>query len=73
MNLIKEGEKIILSKSMAESLLDILQKDSRFFAENNIIDYSLLLGIHRLDKEEIEIEENSTKDSLKKSGVEFKV
>ncbi len=29
-----------------ERLVKILRRDAQFFAENNIIDYSLLVGVH---------------------------
>lgn len=41
-------EKIMLTPEVAQSFVDIIQKDSRFFEENHIIDYSLLMGIHYL-------------------------
>ena len=31
---------------MKKKLLKIIEKDAEFFAENNIIDYSLLVGVH---------------------------
>ena len=35
-----------LNTSLADSLTEILDKDSRFLASNNIIDYSVLIGVH---------------------------
>jgi hypothetical protein len=35
-----------LHTPLAESLSDIIDKDSRFLAANNIIDYSVLIGVH---------------------------
>jgi hypothetical protein len=29
-----------------KKLIDIINKDAEFFAQNNIIDYSLLVGVH---------------------------
>jgi len=69
LNILQEKEKIVLSSDVAEVFTQIVEKDSKFFAENHIIDYSLLLGIHRLEQEEM-----STKDiSLKKPITEFKL
>jgi len=71
-----------LSSDVAEVFTQIVEKDSKFFAENHIIDYSLLLGIHRLEQgiflgkffTHSLLEEMSTKDiSLKKPITEFKV
>jgi len=31
---------------MKRQLMEIVRKDAEFFAENNILDYSLLIGIH---------------------------
>ena len=37
----------------ADSFVDIIEKDSKFFEENHIIDYSLLMGIHYLTQGKI--------------------
>ena len=42
----------MLPPELAESFVDIIEKDSRFFEENGILDYSLLMGIHYLSPEE---------------------
>ena len=44
----RSGMKIKLGHERSLKFLDILKRDSEFFAENKIIDYSLLLGIHNL-------------------------
>jgi hypothetical protein len=31
---------------MKKKLLDIIKKDSEFFSNNGIIDYSMLVGVH---------------------------
>jgi len=46
-------EKIMLPPELADSFLEIIDKDSRLFEENGILDYSLLMGIHYLSPEEI--------------------
>jgi len=40
------NEKIRISQDRREHLLAQIRRDSEFLASNNIIDYSLLLGIH---------------------------
>jgi len=52
LNMIMNKEKIMLPPDLADSFLDIIDKDSRFFEENGILDYSLLMGIHYLSPEE---------------------
>jgi len=44
----RAGEKIKLGEERRARLLETLKMDSQFLASNNIIDYSLLLGIHDL-------------------------
>jgi len=84
LNILQEKEKIVLSSDVAEVFTQIVEKDSKFFAENHIIDYSLLLGVHRLEQGNLflkfishshpVLEEMSTKDmSLKKPISEFKL
>jgi len=55
LNFLMNKEKIMLPLDIAHSFVDIIQKDSKFFEENHIIDYSLLMGIHYLTPEEINI------------------
>lgn len=50
LNIILSKEKILLPPDMANSFVDIVEKDSRFFEENGIIDYSLLMGVHFLNQ-----------------------
>lgn len=33
-----------------QRIMEILRLDAQFFAENNIIDYSLLVGIHNMSE-----------------------
>jgi hypothetical protein len=53
-NAIDNKFKIKLHKNTATRLVEILKKDCEFFVKNNIIDYSLLIGIHELDSSEQE-------------------
>ena len=43
---IKRKEKFKVGGEMKKKLLDIIKKDSEFFARNSVIDYSLLIGVH---------------------------
>jgi len=52
LNMIMNKEKIMLPPELADSFVDIIEKDSKFFEENGILDYSLLMGIHYLTQEE---------------------
>ena len=51
-NLLNNNRKIYLDQLSAQRLLDIIHKDVEFFKENTIIDYSLLLGIHKVTLED---------------------
>jgi 1-phosphatidylinositol-4-phosphate 5-kinase len=51
LNIIQDKEHVCLPPETTELLLSILEKDSEFFRQNNIIDYSLLIGIHHVPKE----------------------
>jgi len=46
LNFLMNKEKIMLPPEMTNNFLDIIEKDTKFFEENHIIDYSLLMGIH---------------------------
>lgn len=53
-NLLEDGFKFQLSDENKGFLSKVLRKDCDFFKANKIIDYSMLLGIHSLDRYEIE-------------------
>ena len=46
MDFLDKKETIKVGPAMKLRILDVLKKDSEFFAANDIIDYSLLVGIH---------------------------
>lgn len=52
-NFLEDNVKIQLSDENKGFLMKILRKDCEFFKENNIIDYSMLLGIHSFDSFEL--------------------
>eukprot|EP00833_Pecoramyces_ruminatium_P016144 jgi/Orpsp1_1/1190176/evm.model.d7180000077211.1 len=50
LNWIKKERKIYLGKEKETILINQLEKDVKFLAENNVMDYSLLVGCHNLNK-----------------------
>jgi 1-phosphatidylinositol-4-phosphate 5-kinase len=50
LNWIKRERKIYLGKEKENILMNQLEKDVKFLAENNVMDYSLLVGCHNLNK-----------------------
>jgi Ca2+-binding EF-hand superfamily protein len=54
LNIIKTGDKLVLTKPFAEFFLSQITKDCKFFEANNIIDYSLLIGMHNLGSDVVE-------------------
>ena len=46
LDFLRSQERFKIEGSLRKRLLDTLEKDARFFARNEIIDYSLLVGIH---------------------------
>lgn len=54
LNFIKQNIKIEIDHNKKLLLLDQIHKDCHFFVANNIIDYSLLLGIHYKKKKELQ-------------------
>ena len=47
LDLLKTKEKFKIEGDMKMKLLEIIKKDTAFFARCEIIDYSLLIGIHQ--------------------------
>jgi 1-phosphatidylinositol-4-phosphate 5-kinase len=46
LNLLNDGKKFQIDREAKKKLIDIIQKDCNFFAKCDIIDYSLLVGVH---------------------------
>ncbi|KRX08751.1 hypothetical protein PPERSA_08062 [Pseudocohnilembus persalinus] len=46
LDFINEEKQLVVDSQKYESFIKQIKSDSKFFAQNNIIDYSLLLGIH---------------------------
>lgn len=56
--------KLKLSSKIASNIIDQLKKDSEFFQANSIIDYSMLIGIHK--KKNSNTEESFELEKIKK-------
>lgn len=52
LDLRNEGRKFVLERVQKQCLMKIIKSDCKFFEENFINDYSLLVGVHKLDPEE---------------------
>lgn len=59
-NWIKRKRKIYLGEEKKKILIDQLEKDVKFLAENNVMDYSFLVGCHNLNKGNIDNIRDST-------------
>ncbi|XP_030406244.1 phosphatidylinositol 5-phosphate 4-kinase type-2 alpha isoform X4 [Gopherus evgoodei] len=68
---INDGQKIYIDENNKKVFLEKLKKDVEFLAQLKLMDYSLLLGIHdveRAEQEEIECEENDGEDEGESDG-----
>ena len=50
LDFLKAGIRLQVDPQRRKQFLEQLAHDVKFFAENNIIDYSLLVGIHHIKK-----------------------
>jgi len=64
LDIIKRKDSILLSKFNAELFLGQIGRDCAFFEQNNIIDYSLLIGIHHNDGEKLDLTEKTNLTSM---------
>lgn len=46
LDFIENKTKLLATYDEYSELMSVIKKDAKFFEENNIIDYSLLVGIH---------------------------
>uniref|UniRef100_A0AAY5F3T4 Phosphatidylinositol 5-phosphate 4-kinase type-2 alpha n=1 Tax=Electrophorus electricus TaxID=8005 RepID=A0AAY5F3T4_ELEEL len=68
---INDGQKIYIDEENKKIFLDKLRKDVEFLALLKLMDYSLLVGIHdveRAEQEEVESEENEGDDEGESDG-----
>ncbi|CAO2594845.1 Phosphatidylinositol 5-phosphate 4-kinase type-2 alpha [Lemmus lemmus] len=68
---INEGQKIYIDDNNKKIFLEKLKKDVEFLAQLKLMDYSLLVGIHdveRAEQEEVEDEENDGEEEGESDG-----
>ncbi|XP_040611354.1 phosphatidylinositol 5-phosphate 4-kinase type-2 alpha isoform X2 [Mesocricetus auratus] len=68
---INEGQKIYIDDNNKKIFLEKLKKDVEFLAQLKLMDYSLLVGIHdveRAEQEEVEYEENDGEEEGESDG-----
>ncbi|KAL6060511.1 hypothetical protein STEG23_000551, partial [Scotinomys teguina] len=68
---INEGQKIYIDDNNKKIFLEKLKKDVEFLAQLKLMDYSLLVGIHdveRAEQEEVEDEENDGEEEVESDG-----
>ncbi|ERE77616.1 phosphatidylinositol-5-phosphate 4-kinase type-2 alpha-like protein [Cricetulus griseus] len=68
---INEGQKIYIDDNNKKIFLEKLKKDVEFLAQLKLMDYSLLVGIHdveRAEQEEVEYEENEGEEEGESDG-----
>ncbi|NXP71810.1 PI42A kinase, partial [Ramphastos sulfuratus] len=68
---INDGQKIHIDENDKKMFLEKLKKDVEFLAQLKLMDYSLLVGIHdveRAEQEEVECEENDGEEEGESDG-----
>uniref|UniRef100_A0A668TE87 Phosphatidylinositol 5-phosphate 4-kinase type-2 alpha n=1 Tax=Oreochromis aureus TaxID=47969 RepID=A0A668TE87_OREAU len=68
---INDGQKIYINEENKKMFLEKLRKDVEFLAQLKLMDYSLLVGIHdveRAEQEEVESEENEAEEEGESDG-----
>ena len=59
LDFIEYNKKLVLNTTKKKSILNIIRLDSEFLGDHGLIDYSLLVGIHKKDDNSLEIAENN--------------
>ncbi|KAJ3447071.1 phosphatidylinositol 5-phosphate 4-kinase isoform a [Anaeramoeba flamelloides] len=62
------NDKLYLSKNLRNKLIDQISSDTKFLKSLNIMDYSLLLGVHHCTEREIQHEKEENEKSNKKKN-----
>ncbi|XP_040857180.1 phosphatidylinositol 5-phosphate 4-kinase type-2 beta isoform X4 [Ochotona curzoniae] len=69
---LNEGQKLHVGEESRKNFLEKLKRDVEFLAQLKIMDYSLLVGIHDVDRaeqEEMEVEERAEDEECENDGV----
>ncbi|XP_055263691.1 phosphatidylinositol 5-phosphate 4-kinase type-2 beta isoform X2 [Moschus berezovskii] len=69
---LNEGQKLHVGEESKKNFLEKLKRDVEFLAQLKIMDYSLLVGIHDVDRaeqEETEVEERAEDEECENDGV----
>ncbi|XP_069338540.1 phosphatidylinositol 5-phosphate 4-kinase type-2 beta isoform X3 [Eulemur rufifrons] len=69
---LNEGQKLHVGEESKKNFLEKLKRDVEFLAQLKIMDYSLLVGIHDVDRaeqEEMEVEERAEDEECENDGV----
>ncbi|CAD5120327.1 DgyrCDS8902 [Dimorphilus gyrociliatus] len=53
---VNDGVQLIVGENAKQRIMEVLKKDTTFLTDQNLMDYSMLLGIHDIEKAEIERE-----------------
>ncbi|XP_059812658.1 phosphatidylinositol 5-phosphate 4-kinase type-2 beta-like isoform X6 [Hemitrygon akajei] len=73
---LNEGQRIQIGDENKKMFLDKLKRDVEFLAQLKIMDYSLLVGIHDVDRaeqEEVEVEEKGEEEDCENDGMSHPV
>jgi 1-phosphatidylinositol-4-phosphate 5-kinase len=60
LDFLENKEKFRIGASYRQKLIEILRRDADFFGEQEIIDYSLLVGVHDVDQNEVPAQLNAS-------------
>ncbi|KAG8514844.1 Phosphatidylinositol 5-phosphate 4-kinase type-2 beta [Galemys pyrenaicus] len=69
---LNEGQKLHVGEESKKNFLEKLKRDVEFLAQLKIMDYSLLVGIHDVDRaeqEEMEVEERAEEEECENDGM----
>ncbi|KAL8175719.1 UNVERIFIED_CONTAM: Phosphatidylinositol 5-phosphate 4-kinase type-2 beta [Gekko kuhli] len=69
---LNEGQKLHVGEECKKNFLEKLKRDVEFLAQLKIMDYSLLVGIHDVDRaeqEEMEVEDRAEEEECENDGV----
>lgn len=67
---VKDGVKIFIGEEAKERILEILSADVEFLSKLNLMDYSLLVGVHDFEKAALEEREKEVSEADEENGVD---